>query len=297
MGSSLIRDAFQWTRLSTTRDPSAGRWPTTQGSSRLWQGQTGSIHVSASLTIMIALTSMRADAALRAYELGSLRRASVAPNSMPEVDAAVREAFMGLSLKASDISIPLHVDGPAIWLPVILEGTLAGMLGNGAPPGIGGSHLVDLYRRLAVWKTRGNELSDVLRVLLVAGQVVTRRQGNLGYAMAQNLARRLREAYDTGLRDVDLLAMPTLCRTAAALPAADASLAERFARAVETVTNTAQFNLTGHPALTIPCGKADGLPIGLMLVGRRFEEGKLYSVAAAIEAHLGGPPPLVIPSA
>ena len=34
--------------------------------------------------------------------------------------------------------------------------------------------------------------------------------------------------------------------------------------------NTAPFNMTGHPSLTVPCGKVDGLPVGLMLTGPPF---------------------------
>jgi amidase len=42
--------------------------------------------------------------------------------------------------------------------------------------------------------------------------------------------------------------------------------------------------VTGHPAFTVPCGRKNGLPIGLMLVGRHFEETTLIKLAAAIEA-------------
>ena len=43
------------------------------------------------------------------------------------------------------------------------------------------------------------------------------------------------------------------------------------------------FNLTGHPAITVPCGKVDGLPIGLMLVAPHFREDQLLRVAAAYQ--------------
>ena len=49
--------------------------------------------------------------------------------------------------------------------------------------------------------------------------------------------------------------------------------------------NTAPFNMTGHPAITIPCGKSNGLPIGLMLVGRHFEDATLFQAADAFEQH------------
>ena len=43
-------------------------------------------------------------------------------------------------------------------------------------------------------------------------------------------------------------------------------------RALEMITNTAPFDITHHPAMSLPCGMVDGLPVGLMLVGRHFDE-------------------------
>ena len=50
--------------------------------------------------------------------------------------------------------------------------------------------------------------------------------------------------------------------------------------------NTAPFNATGHPSMSMPCGWIDGLPVGLMLTGRRFDERLLYRAASALEPHL-----------
>lgn len=48
--------------------------------------------------------------------------------------------------------------------------------------------------------------------------------------------------------------------------------------------NTCPFDVSGHPAFTIPCGTVDGLPVGLMLVGRRHEEATLIRLASAFAA-------------
>jgi len=53
------------------------------------------------------------------------------------------------------------------------------------------------------------------------------------------------------------------------------------------VANTAPFNMTGHPALSVPCGRADGLPVGMMLVGRHFSDATLLAVAERLESSLG----------
>ena len=48
--------------------------------------------------------------------------------------------------------------------------------------------------------------------------------------------------------------------------------------------NTAPFDCTHHPAMSVPCGLVDGLPAGMMLVGRQYAEGVVYQAAAAFEA-------------
>ena len=103
------------------------------------------------------------------------------------------------------------------------------------------------------------------------------------YAKAQNLARVLREAYDEALRNVDLLVMPTLPLKATPLPAANATREEYVARALEMITNTCPFDVTGHPAITVPAGMSSGLPVGMMLVGRHWEDATVLRVADAFQ--------------
>ena len=47
--------------------------------------------------------------------------------------------------------------------------------------------------------------------------------------------------------------------------------------------NTGPFNVTGHPALTINAGFSDGLPVGMMIVGRTFDEATVLNVAFSYE--------------
>jgi amidase len=48
--------------------------------------------------------------------------------------------------------------------------------------------------------------------------------------------------------------------------------------------NTWSFDVSGHPAFTVPCGRVNDLPVGLMMAGRHFEETTLIQLASAIEA-------------
>jgi amidase len=71
--------------------------------------------------------------------------------------------------------------------------------------------------------------------------------------------------------------------TAPELPAPDAPREIVLHKAWEMLANTAPYNATGMPSLTLPCGLAEGLPVGLMLTGRLFDEVTLYRAAYAFE--------------
>jgi amidase len=77
--------------------------------------------------------------------------------------------------------------------------------------------------------------------------------------------------------------MPTLPIKASRIPEEDAPVGEIIARALEMIANTSPFDVTGHPAMSLPCGKVDGLPAGATLVGRHDAEKTIYQAAHAYE--------------
>ena len=117
---------------------------------------------------------------------------------------------------------------------------------------------------------------------MLLGHYFTKHYRGHFYAKAQNLNRKLRAAYDAALSNYDLLLMPTLPMKATPLPPPDAPRDLYIQRAFEMVPNTAPFNASGHPAMSIPCGMSDGLPIGLMLTGKYWDESTIYRAAAAL---------------
>ena len=52
---------------------------------------------------------------------------------------------------------------------------------------------------------------------------------------------------------------------------------------LEMICNTAPFDITHHPAMAIPCGMSEGLPVSMMLVGKHFDESTIYRAAHAFE--------------
>ena len=209
------------------------------------------------------------------------------PQSEEDVDASVRagaEMFRRLGAMVDEISIPWHLHGPAIWTPIGLEGlTNQMMLGNGFGTGWEGLYTTSLLDYHSNWRSRADELSDTLKISMFVGQYHLKHTRGRYYAKAQNLSRQLREEYNKVLASYDLLLMPTTPMKATPLPPADASLALWTQRAFEMLPNTSPFDVTGHPAMSIPCGMSDGLPIGLQLVGRRYEESTIYRAAGAFE--------------
>jgi amidase len=174
--------------------------------------------------------------------------------------------------------------GTAIWLPVAAEGATQQMMkDNGHGYNWKGLYVTSMIDWHAGWKARADELSDPLKLTMVLGEYFIKHYRGHFYAKAQNLTRQLTQAYDEAFKEFDLLLMPTLPITSSKLPAPGASVEETVARAFEMISNTAPFDATGHPAMSIPCGLVDGLPVGMMLIGRRYEEGAIYRGAYAFE--------------
>jgi amidase len=85
--------------------------------------------------------------------------------------------------------------------------------------------------------------------------------------------------------------MPTLPIVATAIPPAGCAREESIARSTEMIVNTAPFDVSGHPATSVPADLAGGLPVGLMIVGRHFGDATCLRAARAFETAVGGFPP------
>ncbi|MCF8563361.1 amidase [Alicyclobacillus tolerans] len=211
--------------------------------------------------------------------------------SEQDVDEMVKAAawsFERCGAQVSTVSIPMHRDGIHIWNVIATEGAVSLMVrGNSQGTNWKGhyqTHLLDVYARGLL--TRANDLSDTVKLVILAGQYMQDAYHGRYYGIAQNLGRELRLAYDEALRDCDLLVMPTLPLKATKIPGPAASLEESVARALEMLPNTAPFDVTGHPAMNVPCGTSAGLPVGMMLIGRYGEDDTVLRAAHAFE-HLG----------
>jgi amidase len=194
------------------------------------------------------------------------------------------ETFHRLGATVEEVSIPLHSLGIAIWTPIAVEGATVQMMhGNGFGFNWKGLYLTSLMDHHAGWRARADELSETLKVTILAGEYILRKYQGRYYAKCQNLSRALRAAYDSALAKCDLLLMPTLPLRATPLPGLTASKAEITQRGLEMLANTSPFDVTGHPAMSVPCGQSDDRPVGLMLIAKHCNESTIYRAAYAFE--------------
>ncbi|NGN41637.1 amidase [Mesorhizobium sp. CGMCC 1.15528] len=219
--------------------------------------------------------------------IGIVREGFGWPSSEAEVDRKVRVAadrLRSLGAQVEETSIPMHRDGQVIWTPIALEGLTDLMMhGNGFGTNWEGLYVTSLLDAHSNWRARADELSKTLKISMFVGEYMQSYYRGRFYAKAQNLSRLLRATYDEALKSYDLLLMPTVPMKAPPLPPADAPLALQIQRAFEMIPNTSAFDASGHPAMSVPCGMIDGLPVGMMLIGRFYEESTIYRAAHAFE--------------
>ena len=212
------------------------------------------------------------------------RGKSTLHDPLEEIEGLGAKKLQALGAKVKEVSIPMHLLGSALWLPIGIEGLTQTMMhGDGyglSRPDLYVTSLMDKHRG---WRQRADEMSVTTKLMTMLGTYINKQHGSRYYGKAMNLTRLLTAAYDSVLADYDLLLMPTTPVKSTPLPGTDASHEEYVQRALEMISNTAPFDITHHPAMAIPCGMSKGLPVSMMLVGKHFEESTIYRAAHAFE--------------
>lgn len=217
------------------------------------------------------------------------------PVSDPAVDAAVRAAtdhLRAAGMSVEDVSIPWHTDAMSVWSVIATEGATNQMV-EGNAYGMNAfelfdPELIEFYGRRRL--EAGPAQSRTVKVVAMTGRQMLDHDGGKHYAMARCLAYELRAAYDEALSRFDVLVMPTLPYTATEIPGPNISVAEYFGQALAMIGNTAPFDVTGHPACSVPAAPVAGLPTGLMIIGKRFDDATVLRVAHHYEQAVGGFP-------
>jgi amidase len=218
------------------------------------------------------------------------------PGAEPDVDRTVRQALAVIEAaggRLQDISVPLH---RTAWLalgPLFLEGTrtgydtnFAGAFGSSFYP----ASFMEFFGRTK--RSNSHALPLNFKLNLIAASYAHQHCNGRLYAKAQNLRSTISAQYRKAFAAVDVLVMPT-CPAKAhpyRIPTNYVDAIERtlfggeFGQDISVVgANTSPFNYTGFPALSIPCGMSEGLPVGLQLVAPHFREDLLIRVAHAYQ--------------
>jgi amidase len=211
-------------------------------------------------------------------------------SSEKDVDEVVRDAahkFERMGAQVASISLPQHLDGMPIFMGIGVEGVTSTLVRDkGMGRGWKGYYTTSLMKAYGNGLRQcPNDLSPTTKLMLLLGDYMLKNYDGHYYAKAQNLAGSLKQVYDEALRRVDLLVMPTTPMKAQPLPEPTAGLFEKIARSMQSVANTCPFNVTGHPALNVPCGISDDLPVGMMLVGRHGDDATVLRAGHAFEQH------------
>ena len=211
------------------------------------------------------------------------------PASETVVDQKVMAAVRRLESLGADVvevSIPMHLMGPYIFRGIITEGAAQFMIKeNGAGTNWTGFYNTTLSEAFARGRrARRKSLPPGMVALVLTGEYLQRYYHGRYYAKAQNVRQRLVAAYDDALSDHDLLVMPTIPFRAPPIPSPDCSIEALLSATGAMYANTCQADVTGHPAMSIPCGMADGLPIAMLLTGRRFDDASVIAASQAFES-------------
>jgi aspartyl-tRNA(Asn)/glutamyl-tRNA(Gln) amidotransferase subunit A len=142
----------------------------------------------------------------------------------------------------------------------------------------GASDLLDMYTR-----TRHDGFGpEVKRRTLLGTYALSSGYYDAYYGRAQRVRTKIAEDFAAAFDDVDFVLAPTS-------PSVAFKLGEKTADPLSMYLNdycTVPMSLAGIPAISIPCGLSDGLPVGLQIAGPAFSENRLLDTAHALERSL-----------
>jgi aspartyl-tRNA(Asn)/glutamyl-tRNA(Gln) amidotransferase subunit A len=121
--------------------------------------------------------------------------------------------------------------------------------------------------------------AEVKRRILLGTYALSKGYYDAYYRQARKVRRLIADAYEETFREVDLLVTPTAPNPAFRL---GEKVNDPLAMYLEDIF-TVGVNVAGLPAISVPCGDHEGLPIGLQLIGRRFDDGRVLSLAHTFE--------------
>jgi amidase len=197
---------------------------------------------------------------------------------------AALDALEDAGATVESVSVDLHADAADIYTVALAEGFVATVSGEGLGHNWKGEYdtqWVDAFGRAR--RAQGGDFPPSVKLMLLLGTYTSEQYHSRYYAEAMNLRAELTEAFDDVMTEYDVVAMPTTPMYAHEHDPEE-DIFDFIAGAWPNLANTATFNMTGHPSLSVPVEPADGLPVGLMLTGDHFDDASVLDAGRAIEA-------------
>ena len=198
----------------------------------------------------------------------------LAPGARERVNAAIK-TFEELGATISEISLPnspLSVPTYYVVAPAEASSNLArfdGVRYGHRADGV--KTLEELYKR-----SRGEGFgAEVQRRIMIGTYVLSHGYYDAYYLKAQKVRRLIYDDFKRAFESVDVVMGPTATDVAFKLGAKTDDPVAMYLNDIYTIA----ANLAGIPAMSIPCGFVDGLPVGLQLMGNYFDEARLFNVA------------------
>ena len=207
------------------------------------------------------------------------------PGMEPGVEAAVRagvETLRGLGAEIVDVSLPSTDRGLATYYiiaPAEASANLARFDGVRYGLTAGADELWENYGH-----TRGAGFGpEVKRRIMLGTYALSAGYYDAYYVKAQQVRTLIKAEFDEVLGTVDAILAPTSPNVAFEIGAkVDDPLAMYLNDAC-----TLPVNIAGLPGISVPCGLSEGLPVGLQVIGRAFDESTVLRVADAYERAAG----------
>ncbi|PYI14981.1 amidase signature enzyme [Aspergillus violaceofuscus CBS 115571] len=246
-----------------------------------------------STTYAAALQTDETGGRLDGVRVGYLKEGFEHATVDPAVQRAVMDAvqkFAELGAVVEEVSVPDHYHGPAIWtIQQRISGSLT-LLGQAH--GRRGLHLTELERARLPWTPEGFQRAfPSTKNVIINGLYLASQFPDL-YGKTVNIGRRLRDRYEEVFGVYDVVVMPTTPIVAPRHGSPRALPVEALRPSMGLTINTAIFDVTGHPAMSIPVGRAAArdnaevqLPVGMQIVGGLWQEAKVLRVGHAWEQH------------
>ena len=200
----------------------------------------------------------------------------------PEVEARVREAIQvlqDLGAEIKQVSLP-HTEYavPVYYLiaPAEASANLARYDGIRFGPRVDGDNLWDVF-----FRTRGQKFGDeVTRRIMLGTYALSAGYYDAYYGQAQKVRTLIKRDFEQVFRDVDAIACPVAPTTAFPIGAHGDDPLAMYLEDIFTLP----ANLAGVPGLAFPTGfDGQGLPVGMQLMGRHFDEAGLFKIAHAYQ--------------